>query len=167
MPQLTPFIPNYALPDGWSIQLFTKRDSSSFDLATTTTLSRLATSLFLYYDALIWLKARKLLSTRSEDKDYTTSYNQWWLAAICTNLARDAYEIRRVLRDRSKAEGILDDHNKPLAIHALINACDFFIPASNLGIVKVPASFVGLCGVVSSLCGLVTIVNPALKLAPA
>ena len=48
----------------------------------------------------------------------------------------------------------------------LKNCCDFWIPMTSLGHVKLSPGAVGLLGVISSTAGLITVLDPLAKLAP-
>lgn len=53
-----------------------------------------------------------------------------------------------------------------VALDALKNVCDLFIPLDKLGIYQSNAGVVGFCGLMSSLIGLLTLVQPNLKIKP-
>ncbi|XP_029953169.1 peroxisomal membrane protein 11A [Salarias fasciatus] len=53
-----------------------------------------------------------------------------------------------------------------VALDALKNICDLFIPLDRLGIYQSNAGVVGFCGLMSSLIGIVTLAQPTLKIKP-
>ncbi|XP_072291606.1 peroxisomal membrane protein 11A [Eucyclogobius newberryi] len=56
--------------------------------------------------------------------------------------------------------------NPAVALDALKNICDLFIPMDRLGIYQSNAGVVGFCGLMSSVIGIVTLVQPNLKIKP-
>lgn len=60
----------------------------------------------------------------------------------------------------------LFQYNKGVVIDTVKNVCDFFIPFTALGYVKLTPGTVGWLGTVSSLMGLIVLVEPLAKLSP-
>jgi peroxin-11B len=66
----------------------------------------------------------------------------------------------------SKAFTYLDMH-KDIVLDTLKNGCDFFIPFTSLGFIKLSPKTIGMLGVISSVAGLLVILEPRAKLLPA
>ncbi|KAL4705557.1 hypothetical protein ACJJTC_006885 [Scirpophaga incertulas] len=173
--------------DFWHLSL----NCSNIDdpiLRFTITASKLAHSLFLYSDHIVWLTKSGFLNT-DYDK-WNQRANKFWLLSIVANLARDLYEIIHLLEINKsiwlKPSNLVDgsvrnmdlsygmryicslvDCHKDIFIDTLKNSCDLFIPLTALGFTKLTPSTVGILGMISSLAALVTIVKPITKLVPA
>lgn len=156
----------------------------------TLTLSKISQALYLFADHFIWL-ARSGLFRTIDLKKWNQAANRYWLFSIVMNLARDLYEITKIidLRTRqSKFDGLrtrncqinsvrdlataslrtyscLYEH-KGLLVDTIKNSCDFFIPLTALGYAKLSPRTIGILGVVSSLAGLVVVLQPQTKLVP-
>ncbi|XP_049877053.1 peroxisomal membrane protein 11B [Pectinophora gossypiella] len=151
------------------------------------TTSKLAHSLYLYADHVVWLTKSGFLKTDTENWNRTA--NRFWLLSIVANLARDFYEIYHLLelnkstflkpsellnssvRSFDLCQGMkhmymLMNCHKDVFIDTLKNSCDLFIPLTALGFTKLSPSAVGTLGAVSSLAALVTLVKPITKLVP-
>lgn len=100
------------------------------------------------------------------------------------NLVRDMYEIAKILKKYKivPTEGLREfrdllkiivnvvecmQKNRNVVIDTVKNSCDFFIPLTALGHVKLSPSTIGWLGVISSLAGLIVLVEPLTKLSPA
>ncbi|XP_054277837.1 peroxisomal membrane protein 11B [Macrosteles quadrilineatus] len=138
----------------------------------TSTFSKIAHAVYLFCDHLLWL-ARAGFADLNTDK-WVQRANKCWLYSITMNLVRDVYEINRLLeankaKSQRKASVSLTKlalQNKDLVVDTLKNGCDFFIPLTALGYVRLSPGTVGMLGVVSSVAGILTIVNPMYKLCP-
>lgn len=112
--------------------------------------------------------------------------NKYWLYSITMNLTRDFYEIMQILkaeRSRIIPKGgcrNLNDVFKTggrafmcvqatpsVMVDTVKNCCDFFIPLTALGHIKLSPDTVGLLGVISSIAGLIALIQPIAKLTPA
>ncbi|KAG6457942.1 peroxisomal membrane protein 11B [Manduca sexta] len=154
----------------------------------TVTVSKLAHSLYLYADHIVWLTKSGFLKTDSDNWNRTA--NKFWLLSIIANLARDFYEILQLLQLHNKnflkPSELLNSSvrnvdwqtslkhvywlvncHKDVFIDTLKNSCDLFIPLTALGFTKFTPSTIGALGVMSSAAALVTIAKPITKLVPA
>ena len=158
----------------------------------TLTLAKLSQALFLLSDHIIWL-SRSGLFKGINPKKWLQISNKYWLLSIIMNLARDFYEIIRLI-DLHKAAGKsgITRRNPPISItstrdlsklvlqtYALLhghrdivvdtvkNCCDLFIPLTALGYTKLSPRTIGLLGVLSSAAGLIALIEPHAKLLPA
>ncbi|XP_028167595.1 peroxisomal membrane protein 11B [Ostrinia nubilalis] len=161
-------------------------DDPFLRLAITT--SKLAHSLFLYADHIVWFTKSGFLKTDSDKWNRTA--NKFWLLSIIANLARDFYEILHILelnkttllKPSSLLNGSVNNLDftgsarhlymfvnchKDIFIDTVKNSCDLFIPLTALGFTKLSPSAVGTLGAISSLAALITIVKPITKLVPA
>lgn len=145
-------------------------------------LSRIATSLFLLGDHLLWLGRADVYNINTQK--WSRISNKYWLMAITMNLVRDFCEIYRLIKiqkDIVPSNGIRNVNdvyavlsktvnvvcsNKNVLIDTIKNGCDFFIPLSALGHVNFAPGTIGWLGVISSLAGLSVLVDPKIKLSP-
>lgn len=139
----------------------------------TSTFSRIAYSVYLLCDHLLWL-ARAGFSNISTEK-WNQRANKCWLFSVTLNLVRDIYEIKQLLKvcrlktnQRRATTSLLQlaQEHKDIVIDTLKNSCDILIPLAALGYVKLNPGTVGLLGVISSIAGITTIVNPIYKMCP-
>lgn len=142
--------------------------------------SKIANSLFLLADHILWLGRADISSVNTEK--WSQISNKYWLFSITMNLIRDFYEISQLnlknklvpqdelrnLKDIVKMfiKGANVIQNNEVFVDTIKNCCDFFIPLTALGYVKLSPGTVGLLGTISSLVGLWVLVNPKLKLSP-
>ncbi|KAJ3662431.1 hypothetical protein Zmor_006781 [Zophobas morio] len=147
-------------------------------------LSKIALSLFLLGDHLLWLGRADLCSINTQK--WSRMANKYWLYSITMNLVRDFYEISCVIR--AQKQSIVPDHgiqsindlckiftrtlvvlqsNRSVMIDTVKNGCDFFIPLTALGHVNLSSGTIGWLGVVSSVAGLLVLIEPKMKLSPA
>jgi len=141
----------------------------------TTIARQLAYFGYLTYDAVVWANAVKLVALKpsTAEKVLKTS-NRYWLAGILFSITHGLLKTGRLAREAKKlrnsetwGEKDLSDEAqrevKQLALANLradtryqfiIDLCDIWIPAFNLGLVNVNDGFVGLAGFISSLMGL-------------
>lgn len=151
----------------------------------TLTLSKVTNSLFLFADHLIWLARSGFLKNIDSNK-WTELSNRYWLLTILLNLARDLYEIQRILFNEKdfifgNTVGKKNVNNylyilckafsvfkvrKDVVIDTVKNFCDLWIPLTALGRVQLHPRTVGLLGAVSSLAGLIALSQPSAKLVP-
>lgn len=150
---------------------------------TTLILSKIAHSLFLLADHILWLGRSDLWTVRTDK--WVNIANKYWLYSLVMNLTRDFYEISTILaKERSiilPSSGLtsLNDYldlgsnvlkcalrNKQVVVDTVKNGCDFFIPLTALGHTNLSPGTIGWLGVVSSLAGLVVLVEPLMKLSP-
>lgn len=159
----------------------------------TLTMGKLSQSLFLLADHIIWL-SRTGLFKNINPKKWGKIANKYWLLSIVMNLARDLYEIHRLIDLRSSCarSGITRGNTIPLsitstrdlsrlalhsysivlghkdvAVDTVKNVCDLFIPLTALGYTRLSAKTIGILGVLSSAAGLIALVQPKAKLLPA
>ncbi|XP_055374463.1 peroxisomal membrane protein 11B [Condylostylus longicornis] len=161
-------------------------------LRITLTIGKLSQSLFLLADHIIWL-SRTGLFKNINPKKWGKIANKYWLLSIIMNLARDVYEIHRLIdlhnscgkvgitrsrvplsitssRDLSRlalySYGIMLGH-QDVAVDTIKNVCDLFIPLTALGYTNLSARTIGILGILSSAAGLVALIQPKAKLLPA
>ncbi|KAJ8962902.1 hypothetical protein NQ318_001313 [Aromia moschata] len=146
-------------------------------------LSKIANSLFLLADHILWLGRADLCAIDTEK--WANMSNKYWLYSITMNLVRDFYEISQIIKVQRGSvvpkNGIhnLNDvfrfltsisfimkANQDIVIDTVKNSCDFFIPLTALGYVKLSSGTIGLLGVVSSIAGLLVVLDPQKKLFP-
>lgn len=141
-------------------------------------LSKIANSLFLLADHILWLGRADICSVNTEKCSEIS--NKYWLFSITMSLVRDVCEISQIdfktlvqQNDIRKAPDFLTKIAKGMKVaqanvfvDTLRNSCDFFIPLTALGYVKLSPGTVGLLGTISSLLGLWVIISPKLKLSP-
>lgn len=163
-----------------TLPLFHQKDAT---IRHTLILSKIATSLFLLSDHLLWLGRADVCSVNLDK--WGRISNKYWLFSISMNLIRDFYEISCILRtqnhilvpsgnitsfnDLYKALNrlvLVVQNNPGVFVDTLKNSCDFFIPLTALGHVKLSAGTVGWLGVISSLAGLMVLIDPKKKLSP-
>jgi len=150
----------------------------------TITLSKISNALFLLADHFLWLGRADLCSVNTSK--WSRISNKYWLYSITLNLVRDFYEIMQILKAESgriipkagcknlndifKSSGravMCIQENRAVTVDTVKNCCDFFIPLTALGHVKLSPGTVGLLGVISSIAGIVALVEPLAKLSPA
>ena len=119
----------------------------------TVTLSRIASAMFLFGDHLVWLKSASLIDINLPK--WSTFSNKSWLYSIILNLARDIYELQRILRcyhltrpNKMKTNtslGEIAEFYYPIVAYTLVehkntaldfvkNMADVILPLSALGI---------------------------------
>lgn len=149
----------------------------------TVILSKISNALFLLADHILWLGRSDLCSVNIEK--WSRISNKYWLYSITLNLVRDFYEIGNILKSQkcrilpsdgfknfddvitagSRALSILQ-RNRSVMVDTVKNSCDFFIPLTALGHVKLSPSSIGWLGVISSIAGLIVLIEPLTKLTP-
>lgn len=146
-------------------------------------LSKIANSLFLLADHILWLGRADLYSVDTEK--WSRISNKYWLYSITMSLIRDFYEISHIIQ--CQKHSVLPDNgvnnfndaikvltrvirivqsNQSVVIDTVKNGCDFFIPLTALGHVKLSPGTIGLLGAVSSVAGLLVLLDPQRKLSP-
>lgn len=141
-----------------------------YKIKVTLTLSKIANSLFLLADHVLWLGRADLCNV--DTLKWSNISNKYWLYSIIMNLIRDLQEIKEILKTvdlkdvNAKTIKSLMFNNKNVTVDTVKNLCDFFIPLSALGYVELKPSTVGWLGVLSSLAGLLVLIDPLLKLTP-
>ncbi|KAJ8916361.1 hypothetical protein NQ315_005058 [Exocentrus adspersus] len=147
-------------------------------------LSKIANSLFLLADHILWLGRADFCSVDTEK--WSRISNKYWLYSITMSLVRDFYEISQIIRcqkhDIMPTNGInnfndvlkiintvldIARRNKNVVIDTVKNGCDFFIPLTALGHVKLSPGTIGVLGAISSIAGLLVLLDPHKKLSPA
>ncbi|XP_022256838.1 peroxisomal membrane protein 11B-like isoform X2 [Limulus polyphemus] len=151
-------------------------------LRLTITLSRINSALYLLADHILWIGHAGIVDV-NKDK-WSALSNKFWLYSLVMNLIRDAYEIKSLLQiqvSRNYVENkemlLLSQprnpfssliqwmiYHRPVTVELIKNGCDFWIPLSNLKIVKISPVTVGLLGFISSLAGILQIINTSYKL---
>nr|XP_023022440.1 peroxisomal membrane protein 11B [Leptinotarsa decemlineata] len=146
-------------------------------------LSKIANSLFLLADHFLWLGRADICAVDTEK--WSRISNKYWLYSITMNLMRDFYEISLIVKseksniipknglrnfaDIMKALSKLSlavQMNQNVVIDTVKNGCDFFIPLTALGHVKLSPGTVGFLGAISSIAGLLVLLEPSKKLTP-
>lgn len=146
------------------------------------TLSKLSNSLYLLADHIIW--AGRVGIARVNVEKWSKIANRYWLITIVINLARDIYEIVKMLKNHKqhvswkipsscantwgeKCEFLIPLRNRhDLLFDSIRNGCDLFIPLTALGYTKFNPGMIGIFGIISSIIGLITIIEPSYKLTP-
>lgn len=149
----------------------------------TLTLSKISNALFLLADHIIWIGRVGLLRVNFEK--WSKIANKYWLMSIIMNLVRDIYEIITIIEHDEGKNVLMRKPNfsphmwkqykllshlknhKDIAMDAIKNGCDLFIPLTALGFTKFSPGTVGIFGVISSIVGLYTLIYPLYKLTPA
>ncbi|KAG5888808.1 hypothetical protein JTB14_032721 [Gonioctena quinquepunctata] len=103
--------------------------------------SKIANSLFLLADHFLWLGRADICTVDTEK--WSRISNKYWLYSITMNLV-----------------------NQSVVIDTIKNGCDFFIPLTALGHVKLSPGTVGVLGTISSIAGLLVLLEPSRKLIP-
>lgn len=144
----------------------------------TITLSRIASSLYLLVDNVVWLARVGVL--RLDVKAWTRLSSRFWLLSLLCNIIRDLYELLLVFeavdrrqspdappadRARAVARHVMR-HERPLLLDAGSNLGDLLLPMSTLTYVNITPGLEGLLGLCSSIARLVSLWNPALKMVP-
>lgn len=167
-------------------------------LRITLTFSRIASSLYLLCDHMLWLGKIGFINVNKNE--WSKWSNKFWLYSITMNLIRDLYEIKNILKlsntsnltqkhyfGHSSRVNAMPSHasntsiisetgitksmeliikHKNVCIDTLKNFCDFWIPLSSLGHIKLSPSMVGLLGSLSSLIAILQILDYAYRLSP-
>lgn len=155
----------------------------------TLTLGKIANSLFLFADHIVWLSRTGLMNNVDSNKWVKIS-NKYWLLNLIMNLVRDFYEIKKFFSEVNITDCLKNEFaQKPFSLQMCLiairrifnmlliredilvdtvkNFCDIWIPLSGLQKVKLRPSIVGLLGTISSLAAIITLVKPLAKLSPA
>lgn len=145
-------------------------------------LSKISHALFLLADHFLWL-GRADVCTIDTDR-WSRLSNKYWLYSITLNLVRDFYEISKIIKAQKSiaprngcknANDVIEtvlrlftilQQNRSVMLDTVKNGCDFFIPLTALGHVKLSPGTVGWLGVISSLAGLLVLVEPSVKMIP-
>lgn len=145
-------------------------------------LSRISQALFLLTDHLLWLGRADVCNVNTDH--WSRISNKYWLYSITLNLIRDFYEISKIFNTQKSIlprNGLkcssdfvevalrifsLLHQNRAIMIDTVKNGCDFFIPLTALGHIKLSPGTVGWLGVISSLAGLLVLVEPKAKIVP-
>lgn len=157
-------------------------------LRITLTFSRIASSLFILTDNIIWMQNIGLINV--DKAKWVKISSKLWLYSILMNLVRDLYEIKRIAAQQDRHESScygfqrlnsgprsnlppeivairqwLMSH-KSVSVDTLKNACDVWIPLSTLGHVNLSPTSVGLLGCVSSTAAILQIIDYSSRLSP-
>lgn len=157
------------------------------------TLSRIAQSIFLLADHIIWVGRAGLI--RVNANRWRNLANKCWIYSITINLLRDLYEIKlaskqyhpsstTVAQMSSSSSLVVQssvvqkcvsclplftafcvDH-KDISVDTVKNICDIFIPLTSQGHVNLNPGIVGLLGVVSTIAGIYALIDPSAKICP-
>ena len=129
--------------------------------------------LFMLIDNLLLLNRFKIIHL-SQAQRLQENFYRVWLLWVSLSLTRDYYEIQASFavgqhhyqnQDKSlirRANIFLA--NKPLVIDTIKNLCDFYIPLSNLNIVRPNTGLQGLAGTISSILGLLQLWDKSYQL---
>jgi len=150
------------------------------------TLSRIAQSIFLIADHIIWVGRTGLVKINTEK--WKNLSNRCWLYSITLNLIRDLYEIKQAYRQYPPASiavslnsnsGLVRNalsslphitsccmERRDIAVDTVKNICDIFIPLSNQGHLNINSGIIGFLGVVSSIAGICALIDPSAKICP-
>lgn len=138
--------------------------------------SKIANSLFLLADHILWLGRADICSVNTEKWNQIS--NKYWLFSITMNLVKDFYDISQLdLKNKiifSKELTSMKNvntlvklmkvvQNNDVFVDTLKNGCDFFIPLTALGYVDLSPGTVGLLGTISSMLALWISINPVVK----
>ncbi|EJT99800.1 peroxisomal biogenesis factor 11 [Dacryopinax primogenitus] len=127
---------------------------------------------FLFFDHLGWAGNVKLLRMSKESVERANKLSQrFWLAGILLSLVNSGERFAQIRAERKRltapttAEKETPEAEKKLRLHTLTaefsavrmqfvqDTLDFWLPASNLGIVSVSEGFAGACGTITSVMG--------------
>lgn len=135
--------------------------------------SKIANSLFLLADHILWLGRADICSVNTEK--WSQISNKYWLFSITMNLIKDFHDISQLpLKSKLSSDEVKHVNRilntliqiveivqrNDVFIDTLRNGCDFFIPLTALGYVNLSPGTVGLLGTISSILGLWVIVKP-------
>lgn len=135
--------------------------------------SKIANSLFLLADHVLWLGRADICSVNTEK--WSQISNKYWLFSITMNLLKDFHDISQLpLKSKLSSHEVKSvnrilntliqvaesTQRNDVFIDTLRNSCDFFIPLTALGYVNLSPGTVGMLGTISSLLGLWVIVKP-------
>ncbi|CAG2163426.1 unnamed protein product [Oppiella nova] len=164
-------------------------------LRVTLTLSRIASSLYLLCDHMLWLSSTGLFPS-VHSKQWSEWSNKFWLYSIAMNLVRDVYEISNILKANNYVNSqkhyfghssridvippnILNPtqdqylqiiewiiKHKNVCIDTLKNFCDIWIPMTSLGHTRLSAQTIGFLGLLSSLIAILQVFDYAYRLSP-
>lgn len=137
-------------------------------LRTTTSLSRISDSMYLFFDNLVWLS--KVGIIKIDEKRYSKLANTYWLYSSLLLLTKNLYQLKilyenrltrlqnviRTKSDESLIEQLtqLIQYNKALTLDLLMNLCDVFICLNSLKKFQISSYKIGLLGLLSSLISL-------------
>jgi len=139
----------------------------------TTVGRQIAYFLYLAYDAVVWANAIKFINL-SPDKAQRVNKtaNRYWLSGITLSIINAAFKTQRVTAEISrlkkgaldeKISSVVDREAKLGGLEAaqaatkeqfVIDALDFWIPATAIGLVNLNDGIVAICGFVTSVLSL-------------
>ncbi|XP_015917525.2 peroxisomal membrane protein 11B [Parasteatoda tepidariorum] len=153
----------------------------------TITFSKINTAMYLFVDHFIWLNRVGLINI---DKDkWSKLYYKFWLNFVVMNLARDIYEIKKILERQSFSKlshefqgnriqkgntvssslqvlfSFLELH-KDVIVDTVKNGCDLFLPLAQMGHVSISSRTMGILGMISSVAGMLPLIDSTYKLSP-
>jgi len=151
------------------------------------TQSRIAQSIFLVADHMIWVGRTGLVKVNAEK--WRNMSNRCWIYSITLNLLRDLYEIKQFCNQVTPASTAVCQkyssnslvryallsaplitscciERKDIVIDTVKNICDIFIPLSSQGHVNINSGVVGFLGMISSLAGILALIDPSAKISP-
>jgi peroxin-11B len=159
-------------------------------LRVTLTLSRIASSLYLLTDHIVWLGRVGLVKVdRAKWSDLSM---RCWLYSLLMNLVRDLHEVKRILGLRDSLYGSSAYHglhrmdspkrsrlppelealkawilaNRAVSLDIVKNGADIWLPLTALGHIRLPPAVVGLLGVISSSAAILQILDYSYRLSP-
>ncbi|XP_063433486.1 peroxisomal membrane protein 11B-like [Mytilus trossulus] len=163
-------------------------------LKLTITMSKLAQSVFLIFDHIIF--AHNLGIIKADKEKWSRYSSQCWLFSLTLNLLRNSYDILSIISNEAKAQenrqrrgqyvngGIEHSvtsrkpmgrvqilkkccyENQPVVLDFVKNMSDLVLPLNSLGKIKVSGGIQGSLGLLSSAIGIATVWSPILKLVP-
>ena len=156
------------------------------------TFSRIASSLYLLCDHMVWIGRVGLVNV--DKSRWSQLSDKFWLYSITMNLMRDVYEIMNLLKlngysnsgpkhyfghsSRIDVIPITTSDNqmlrsinwlikhKNICIDTLKNFCDLWIPMTSLGHTKLSPQTIALLGMLSSTIAILQIFNYSYRLSP-
>ncbi|KAF9787050.1 peroxisomal biogenesis factor 11 [Thelephora terrestris] len=139
----------------------------------TTVGRQIAYFLYLTYDAIVWAHAIKFINLSPEKaQKVNKTANRYWLTGITLSIANAALKAQRITAEISRLQhgavdekfsSAIDREAKLNGLHAtraatkqqfVIDALDFWIPATALGLVNLNDGIVGIFGFITSVLSL-------------
>jgi len=139
----------------------------------TTVARQVAYFLYLTYDAIVWANAIKFITLSPEKAQRANkTANRFWLYGITLSIINAAFKTRRITTEISrlrhagadeKVSSAVDREAKLRGLEAtqaatkqqfIIDALDFWLPATAIGLVNLNDGIVGICGFITSVLSL-------------
>jgi len=139
----------------------------------TTVGRQIAYFLYLTYDAIVWANAIKFINlSPAKAQKVNKSANRYWLFGITLSIINAAFKAQRITTEISrlqhgafneKMNSVVDretrlhglrDIQAATKVQFVIDALDFWIPATAIGLVNLNDGIVGICGFITSVLSL-------------